>query len=184
VDSDAEAAALITAWAADGRSPAGVTVGLRGGDLHRTLGAPRAERMTTSDAMVLPCDVAVATLDGVEHWFVAHLVAGDGPWFKGHTAVVMNAAFIGGADLGPKAHPGDGRLDVTVGRLAFRDRRAAASRYGAGTHLPHPDLTTSRVAEVHLSFDRPVSVRLDGVKAGRARQIDIAVVPDVLTLVA
>jgi hypothetical protein len=184
VTSDAEAAVLVAEWAAAGRQPGGVTVGLAGGDLHRTIGAPPLERMTTSDAMVLPCDVGLATIEGAEHWFVAHLVAGDGPWFKGPTSMVMNAAFIGTADLGPRAHPGDGLLDVTSGRLSWRDRRAARSRYGAGTHVPHPGLSTSRVSTVELRFDRPVDVRLDGVWVGRSSRIDVVVVPDVLTVIA
>jgi len=184
VGSDAEVAGLVAEWAAAGRPPGGVTIGVLAGDLHRTIGAPPADRMTTPRAMVLPCDVAVATIDGVDHWFVAHMVAGDGPWFRGHTSVVMNAAFIGPANLGPKAHPGDGRLDITTGTLSWRDRRAARARYGSGTHLPHPGLITSRVASTELTFDRPVAVVLDGVSIGRARTIGIQVVPDALTVVA
>jgi hypothetical protein len=184
VDTDAAAAALVAAWAAAGRPDGGVTVGLRGGDLHRTIGAPPAGRMTSADAMVLPCDVGRATINGAEHWFVAHLVAGNGPWFRGRTSVVMNAAFIGTADLGPRAHPGDGLLDITTGALSWRDRLTAAKRYGAGTHLPHPALATSRVGSAQLRFERPVRIRLDGVDVDRGRQIDVAVMPDVLTVIA
>ncbi len=184
VETDAAAAQLVADWLHGGGPPGELVVGIAGGDLHRTIGAPAAERMRTDAAMWLPCDVGRAVIDGIERYFVAHLTAGRGVWFRGRTAVVMNAAFIGPANLGPKAHPGDGRLDVTIGSLGWRDRLSARSRYGAGSHLPHPQLATSRVAAIDLRFEGPVRVRLDGVDAGRAREIAVEVVPDAFVAVA
>jgi diacylglycerol kinase family enzyme len=158
--------------------------GLHGGDLHRTLGAPSPERRHTADAMRLPIDVARVVLDGETDCFVAHLVAGRGPWFRCRTVMVMNAAFVGEANLGPRAHPGDGLLDVIDGRLGWLDRRAARRRFGSGTHVPHPDLSQARVATWSTTFDRPVPVRLDGELVGSFRRIHAELVPDAVVVVA
>jgi hypothetical protein len=173
----------LAAAAVLGAGGATPTFGLTGGDLHRTLGSPPGERMSTPEAMRLPVDLVRAVLDGEEHWFVAHLVAARGPWFRHRTVVVMNAAFVGDANLGPRAHPGDGLVDVTDGRLGFSDRRAARARMGAGAHLPHPGLTTRRAARYETELDRPTPVRLDGELVGRFRTIAVEVRPDALVVV-
>jgi hypothetical protein len=175
------ARAACQALAGDGGPP---LFGLDGGDLYRTLGAPPPERRHTAEAMRLPIDLARVELDGRADCFVAHLVAGRGPWFFGRTAMVLNAAFVGDANLGPRAHPGDGRLDVVDGRLGWRDRRAARRRYGAGTHVPHPDLAQARLATWSTTFPRPVPVRLDGELVGSFRSIRADLVPDALVIVA
>jgi hypothetical protein len=180
--SDRELALAAAALRRSGGDPP--TFGLAGGDLHRTIGAPPAGRMGTSDAMHLPVDLVRVELDGAEHWFVAHLVACDGAWFRRRTVVVMNAAFVGAANLGPRAHPGDALLDVTDGRLPWGDRRAARTRFPAGTHVPHPSLRTSRSRVVDVELDRPTTVRLDGEPIGRFRSIRAEAIPDALVVVA
>jgi hypothetical protein len=169
--SDRELAlAASTVRRAGGGAP---TIGLASGDLHRTIGAPPPERMTSPDAMRFPVDLVRAELDGREHWFVAHLLAARGAWFRRRTLIVMNAAFVGPANLGPKAHPGDGLVDVTEGRLGFWDRRAARGRLASGTHLPHPDLATRRVGALSVELDAPTPVRLDGELVGSFRLISV-----------
>ena len=106
-------------------------------------------------------------LDGRLHWFVAHLVARRPRW-SGRFAVAMNAEWLGDLDLGPRAHPGDGLLDLTEGSLGLRDRLAARRRARTGSHLPHPGLRTSRSASAELSFPDGVPVYLDGVAVGTA----------------
>ncbi len=66
----------------------------------------------------------------------------------------MNAQWLGDWDLGPRAHPGDARLDVTDGRLPLGDLLKARKRVRTGTHLPHPDLVTTRTAQWHSNFVR------------------------------
>jgi hypothetical protein len=169
---DAELAHLV----AEGRTD--VPIGLLGGDLHRTLGSPPADRLHDG-GMVYPIDVLEVRLDDRDPVVaVAHVVARRGALWRHETAVAMNAAFVGPLDLGPRAHPDDGLVDVTVGRLAWRERRLARSRMLSGSHLPHPALRTSRVRRWEIELERPTPVALDGVDAGVARHLVVEVLPD------
>lgn len=167
-------------------------VGLVGGDLHRTLGSPRhtVAELRAGEGMRLPVDLAEVVLhrpDGTEDrtWFCAHLVAMEarGPLFAGRTVVLMNAAFRGGDNLGPRAHPGDGLLDVTDGRLGWWERRLARARLATGSHLPHPGLQVARRASVELTFAAPARVTLDGNEAGSAVALEVACRRDAVTVV-
>ena len=101
-----------------------VVVGLIGGDLCRTLGGSGdRDRLTSDDAVTVPIDLAIATVDGTEHAFVSHRLTGRP--FGRDFAAVMNAQWWGDLDLGPRSHPGDGLLDVTTGSLPWRQRRMA-----------------------------------------------------------
>ena len=179
VTSDAELAALVTAARSSGDPP---PVALLGGDLYRTLGGTGdRRRLEQGTAVAFTLDVATASLDGgPEHVFVAHLAARRALW-AGPFAVAMNAGWLGPWYLGPRAHPNDGLLDVTEGRLPPVQRLLARQRARTGTHLPHPALRTSRVAAVDLEFDRSVAVRLDSRSVGRARRIAVRCVPDTVT---
>lgn len=165
-----------------GREPR--ELGLLGGDLCRTVGGRGdAGRLEGPDAVRLPVDIGRVLLDGGRpHWFVAHLVA-RGPAWSGPGAVVMNAEWLGPWKLGPRAHPGDGRLDLTEGRLGLRDRLHARQRARTGEHLPHPSLATRRAPRHELHFERPVVVRLDGERVGRARHLVVDCEPDALIVV-
>ncbi len=174
---DAELAALVTAGRVE------VPIGLLGGDLHRTLGSPPASRLHEG-GMAYPIDVLEVRLDGREPLLaVAHVVARQGAWWRRQTVVAMNAAFVGSLNLGPKAHPGDGLVDVTVGRLPWSERRMARDRMRSGSHLPHPALRTRRTARWELELDQPLPVAVDGVPAGTASHIAIAVLADHATVV-
>jgi hypothetical protein len=156
-----------------------VPIGLLGGDLHRTLGSPPADRMLGADGMVFPIDVLEVRLDGRPAIVAAaHVVARSGPWWRQQSVAAMNASFVGELDLGPKAHPNDGLVDVTIGRLPLRDRRLARRRMRSGSHVPHPALATSRVRRWEVELDRGTPVWLDGVAQGAARHVVIEVVPD------
>lgn len=181
VTSDEEAAAVVTEARRGGhRIP---PLGLIGGDLCRTLGGlGDADRLRSSEATTFPVDLGCVLIDGRLHWFVAHLAAHRRGW-SGPFAVAMNAEWLGDLDLGPRAHPGDGLLDVTEGRLALRDRLEARRRARTGSHLPHPGLRTSRSGKAELSFPDGVPVFLDGVAVGTARELLLHVEPDALTVV-
>ncbi|MGB3411347.1 MAG: hypothetical protein WBA45_09110 [Microthrixaceae bacterium] len=179
---------------ADAAEPVGrpVEVGLLGGDLHRSVGAPShsVSDLYDGSGMRLPIDVGIVEFEdqGVQtrRLFVAHLVARvsrTGGLWLGRTVIVMNGSFIGTANLGPKAHPNDGRLDVVDGRLNFADRRKARPRMATGTHVPHPSLVELRVKQVVLSDDRPFQVRVDGETIGSARELRIRCIPDAAVLV-
>jgi diacylglycerol kinase family enzyme len=159
-------------------------VGLLGGDLCRTLGGPGdRERLHSADAVRVPVDVVRAELDGEPHWFVAHLLAHHPGW-AGEAAVAMNAEWFGSWKLGPRAHPNDGLVDVTVGALGWQQRLQARRRVTSGTHLPHPRLRVERTGHTTITFRRPVPVRLDGSPCGRRRHLVLTVEPDALTVVA
>jgi hypothetical protein len=159
-------------------------VGLAGGDLHRTVGGPgAASRLGTDETYHLPIDVGIARLDGVEHRFVAHLVARRS-WWYGPVLVVANAQFIGEWNVAPRAHPGDGLLDaLLVEEMSVRDRWAARGRLRSGTHVPHPAITVRRRPPHSWTFTRPLDVYLDGRRVTRATRIEVDVDPDALVVV-
>lgn len=157
------------------------TVGLLGGDLCRTLGGlGDRSRLSSDDARTFSVDLGTARCDGRPTVFVAHLVVGRP--FAGGTAA-MQAQWLGDLDLGPRSHPADGRLDVTSGRLPWRQRRAARRRARTGAHLPHPDLDHRQLVGTIIESGRPRAVVIDGKAIGRFRRIEIALEPEALRVV-
>jgi len=162
-------------------------LGLAGGDLCRTLGGTgdRA-RLAGPDAggTQVPVDLGSVLLDGRLHWFVAHLVARRS-WWSGRIVAAMNAEFLGDWDVAPRAHPGDGRLDVVdvSPALGLVDRVRARRRLPSGTHVPHPAIRIERRAATQVEFDRPTPVWLDGERVGEARRLSIRLEPDALVCV-
>lgn len=180
VGSDAELRALVVARL-DAGEPLPV-VGLRGGGLWRTVGGAGAPaRLGTSHAMHLPVDVIEVELDDRRTWFVSTLVAHD-VWRR-RWVVALNGQFVGTRQLGPRAHPGDGLLDVYQGNLPPGELLEVLRRARNGAHLPHPHITGTRSATAELQLDRPHGVRVDGVASGRASRLALRVLPDALTVV-
>ena len=158
------------------------TLGLVGGDLSRTLGAPGdAGRLRGPEAVTFPIDLGEVLIDGRLHFFVAHLVARNRWWTRAF--VVMNAQWRAGLQLGPRAHPNDGLLDVYDARLSVVDVLKVRARARTGAHLPHPGIRERRVPAVQVTFDRPLTVWLDGVRFGPARNLSVRIEPDALTVV-
>lgn len=195
---DSEAAAVVAAARRDGQ-PAPPVV-LTGGDLARTLGAaggcrpadsPTVGTEVTDGPAVgaeitdglgaatgarVQVDVGAALVDGRLFWFAAHLMARRS-WWRGRVLVVANAAFMGKGNVAPRAHPGDGRLDVLDARLRLGDRIRARSRLGAGAHVPHPDIEQRRVTAAQFDLDPTLNVYADGRPLGRAAVISVRVEP-------
>ena len=183
VRTDAEARDRVTAARRAGDDPP--TLGLLGGDLCRTLGGRGDEaRLRSEAAMRLPVDLGSVLVDGMQHWFVAHLVARRS-WWSGRIVAVMNAEFVGAWDVAPRAHPNDGVLDVVdvAPAMSLTYRVKARGRLATGAHLPHPAITVSRRSAVQLTFDRPTPVWLDGVRVGEARNLSVRLEPDALVCV-
>lgn len=181
VRSDAEARAVVEAArrAGDPIPP----LGLLGGDLCRTVGGRGDEaRLATADAVRLPVDLGSVLVDGALHCFVAHLVARRS-WWRGRVVAAMNAQWLGEWDLGPRAHPDDGLLDISDGDLALSERWKARSRLPAGAHLPHPAIRTERTAAAQLDLEPALDVWLDGQRIGRAEHLSLRVEPDALLVV-
>lgn len=183
VGSDAEARHVVTAARRAGqRVPA---LGLVGGDLCRTLGGRGDEARLRSDAGVrLPVDLGSVLVDGVQHWFVAHLVVRRS-WWRGRVVAVMNAQFHGSWNVAPRAHPGDGRLDVVdvAVSMTVADRVKARRRLPAGGHVPHPAIASSRRQAVQFELERSTPVFLDGERVGEARRLSVRVEPEALVCV-
>jgi hypothetical protein len=180
VPDDATGAALVDAARRDGRPPP--VLGLRGGDLRRTLGGGPTVDHLVDEVGEYPVDVGLVVLDGVERVFLAHLVARRG-WWRGEVVAAMNAEQIGAWDVAPRGHPNDGRLDVLhVVDLGLGDRWKAWRRLPTGTHVPHPGIALCSTAAVDLALGRPLTVWLDGRRAGTTDHLVIRVEPDALTV--
>jgi hypothetical protein len=181
VRSDAEAREAVTAARRDGRPPP--ALGLLDGDLCRTLGGTGDEtRLRSPQAMTFPCDLGAVLLDGRLHWFVASLVA-RGPWWRGRAWLAMNAAWLGGWNVAPRAHPDDGLLDTFDARVPAGQRLAVRRRLPLGAHLPHPAIAERRTKAAQARLERPLTVWLDGTPLGQARDLSVRVEPDALTIV-
>ncbi len=158
------------------------TVGLTGGSLWRTVGgAAVPNRLRTPDAMHLPIDVIEVRIDGTLTWFVSRLIARD--WRRHRWLVAMNSQFEGVYQLGPRAHPGDGLVDVFRATLALPDLAKVAKRARHGAHLPHPGITERRAAHHLITLDRALAVCLDGERVGRGTTIELTVLADAMTVV-
>jgi len=183
VRSDAEARRVVTEARRAGRPLP--PVGLLGGDLCRTLGGRGDEaRLRGGGAARLPVDVGSVLVDGVQHWFVAHLVVRRS-WWRGRIVAAMNAEFVGAWDVAPRAHPDDGLLDVVdvSPAMPLTDRVRARRRLPSGGHLPHPAIAVSRRPAVQFDLDRPTPVWLDGEPVGEARRLSVRLEPDALVCV-
>jgi len=178
---DAAAGAVVAA--ARGRPEDIAPVLLTGGDLHRTLGGGSGPTVGVGDeATRVSCDIGEVLLDGKLRWFVAHLVIG-GPWWARPTTVVANAAFWRSANVAPRAHPGDGKLDMVEARLALRQRLLSLRRLRSGSHTPHPDISTSRWENHQLDLGpRGDRVSLDDVPVGRVDRVVVRVEPSALVV--
>lgn len=180
VRSDAEARGVLEAARREGGPYP--TLGLLGGDLGRTLAAPGSEeRLRSSSAMTFPVDLGQVLVDGRLHLFIAHLVARNRWWTR--AVVAMNSQWIGDWNLGPKAHPNDGRLDTFDATLRFGDLAKVRRRLPTGTHLPHPRIAARSAAAVTFELDRPLAVRLDGEVVDEGRSLVIRLEPDALRVV-
>lgn len=126
-------------------------------------------------------DAGAALVDGRLVWFAAHLVARRW-WWRGRVLVVANAAFMGRGNVAPRAHPGDGRLDVLDCKLGLGARIRARSRLAAGTHVPHPAIEQRRVAAAQFDLDPASDVYADGRRLARAGTVSVRVEPAALEI--
>ncbi len=158
------------------------SIGLIGGDLHRTLGGSAGSGLHDADeATHVTVDLGEALLDGKLHWFVAHLVARRA-WLRGRIVVAANAAFIGSWNIAPRAHPGDGRLDMLDADLSVGDRLKARSRLRSGAHIPHPGITVRRMSAAQFEFAEPIPIHLDGHRQAQATRLSVRLEPDALEI--
>lgn len=172
-----------------------IRVGLTGGDMHQTLGAPvRADGGLYEHARVYPMDILVVESGGKQWPALCHVVGFEGkkrslfgsPLWKTRTFVAMNSSLYGNLVLGPKGHPNDGRLEVTDGFLPKQEHRQGLYRARSGTHFPHPTLTHTRPKQrdVVSVSGKPLEVYCDGVSIGKFTEFHVEVIADALEVVA
>jgi diacylglycerol kinase family enzyme len=181
VRSDRGAAAIVADARARGRAVP--TIGLLGGDLCRTLGGTGDEaRLRGSEAITLPIDLAEADVDGHVHLFLAHVIARRS-WWTGQVWAAMNAEWLGGWDVAPRAHPGDGLLDTLDVSMSLRDRIKARRRLPTGTHVPHPAIAQQRRGHAEVTFDSPVGIWIDGLRVGDTTSLAVRITGEVVDVV-
>jgi hypothetical protein len=100
------------------------------------------------------------------------------------TVVIASGQFLHGLDVVPRGHPGDGRIEVQVYALRFREWPKMRDRLPNGTHVPHPHIMTASGREVSVRVEGagfPIAV--DGVHANRpVDALTVTVVPAALRL--
>jgi hypothetical protein len=93
------------------------------------------------------------------------------------TVVIANGQFLRGADVVPRGHPGDGRLEVQVYAVAPAARAELRRRIRGGAHVPHPQIATATGRTVEVTWARPAPVEVDGRPGDPAQHLEIRVVP-------
>lgn len=173
-------------------------------------GSDFARTVALSDgtgSMELPCDALLVELDTREVLAVNMVVVGVPPdrqrWWNRAPRVVVkvddrvvhdggaigvivaNGQYLRGADVVPRGHPGDGRIEAQVYDVARRERAVMRRRLPLGTHVPHPQIRSvaGRRVEVRAGAGgRPLTVEVDGVPAAPAYAVVVAVAPAAFTL--
>jgi diacylglycerol kinase family enzyme len=94
--------------------------------------------------------------------------------------LIANAEFRGKWDVAPRAHPGDGLLDVIEmsATMSSRARLQAWKRVRLGTHLPHPDLRSRQIAVAAWTFSNPQRIWVDGKFWHKATEVQVQVLPE------
>lgn len=170
-DSDAAVAAAVRGGSTHVRPLAG--------DLARTIGVSPAS-LARPVATLLPCDLVAVELDGTAAGVAAAHVRVGRNLRRG--IAVMNAAFVGAWNVAPRAHPGDGKLDVATFALGRVDWWKARRRLPSGAHVPHPQVEIRRHESFGIELPEPAPVSIDGVAAGSARAVRCTIMPDAVIL--
>ena len=173
--------------ASDAVAQGTTSLGLRGGDLARTLGAGGPSPCVEFPIDVLRLESPSRTPEvAIAHVVVRRRFAG---WWTGSVSVAMNAQYRGAWDVAPRGHPNDGRLELfeVADRMSVRQRWAARRRLPTGAHLPHPMITARSARHVVLSVPPRSRVDVDGRRwfatTGReSTEVTIDVVPDAITV--
>ena len=168
--SDSELGALVAGGRVAG------SIGLSGGDLHRSLGSPSPSRQ---EMRRLPVDALLVELDGEPVLAVAHVIARRSWWF-GPVLAVLNCDHVGVWNVAPRAHPNDGRFDTVEvdAAMPLRSRLQARRRLANGTHVPHPQISVGAAERRSWAFSRSTPVLIDGVDCGRCTHLSVEISPD------
>ncbi len=105
--------------------------------------------------------------------------------FRGQatTVVIANGQFVEGADLVPRGHPGDGRLEIQVYALAPGERSPMRRRLPTGSHLPHPRIITTSGRGIEIDgLRRPWPVTVDRRRTTVEGRLSLSVLPNAIRL--
>ncbi|MBI2170171.1 MAG: hypothetical protein HYU28_11840, partial [Actinobacteria bacterium] len=164
-----------------------------GSDLARSLGLGAApargklsvsvDAMTVSGLGVAVNSVVVGPPPGELRWWHRSwgltVICDGAEVFRGRaaTVVVATGQFVGGHDVIPRAHPGDGWLEVQVYAVPRGQRAELRRRLQTGSHLPHPNIVARRARAVSVEAVRPTFVTLDGVRCGKRSSVAVDIWP-------
>ena len=159
-----------------------VRIFLTGGDIARSLGNPvvpligSACTEVTIDAM--QCDITTGNSQSTRVIAASSIVVGN--FWKGRYLIVSNAGWLGDSNVAPRAHPNDGKVEMLTiaSHMSLRQRFLARRKMHTGTHLPHPDLSSSQRATLTIDRHNGELLVIDGKNAGDWTSISIAVQPD------
>lgn len=160
-------------------------LGLRGGDMARTLGVGGSASPIEFSLDVVRLESPLAgSSTAVSHVVVRRRVAG---WWHGPVTVVMNAQFLGKWDVAPRGHPNDGRVEVfeVSADMPVRQRWGARRRLPTGTHLPHPMIETSSTRRLAVTVPAKSVVHVDGrrwFESIEPTELIVEVIPDAIAV--
>lgn len=97
--------------------------------------------------------------------------------------VVANGEFLRGADVIPRGHPGDGRIEVQVYAVPPGERRALRIRLRTGTHVPHPGIVQASGRQIEAEVGRAWRLEVDGSRGPRCTAVTVSVLPQAFVLV-
>jgi len=177
-------------------------------DFARSVGVTSADGGRAGAGFDLPCDLLeIAVDDGPPVPTVNMAVVGAGPDVVRRRTrsavlrvevndrvvhdgpatglVIANGEYLRGADVVPRGHPGDGRVEVQVYAVAPGERSALRDRVRTGTHVPHPAVTQAVGATVVVSAvdGARLALEIDGTPRGSAIRLRATVVPQRFVLV-
>jgi hypothetical protein len=98
------------------------------------------------------------------------------------SVVVANGQYLAGADVVPRGHPGDGRLEVQVYALNPGERSAMRARLASGTHVPHPRIHGASGRRADVAFASSVPAEADGRPVAARARWRVGVVPGAVRL--
>lgn len=93
------------------------------------------------------------------------------------TVVVANGQFLGGDDVVPRGHPGDGRFEVQVYGVRAGERRRLRARLATGSHVPHPAIVGASGRRVRVVWAHAAALSLDGQARGAAAEVAVSMRP-------
>jgi hypothetical protein len=99
------------------------------------------------------------------------------------TVVVASGQYLRGADVVPRGHPGDGRIEVQVYALEPGQRAEMRRRIATGSHVPHPAITEASGRRVEVAVTARWPVEVDGRAGDPTASLTATVQPHAWKLV-